>query len=168
MQTKAVYTTVPLRFGAYTPFMSLTQTTRAEILISLTFPLPTRIKIRTAALHRKSVCRLSPYTALCKTSFSGYSCHTRSLHLCFTICLVYHKCNAVSSGKSNMTLLRNILCNRQSYADKSTLAKLAVKSHRAAVAVDDMLYYGKAESGTALFGASALIHSVETLKYTVK
>ena len=31
-----------------------------------------------------------------------------------------------------------------------------------------MLYYGKAESGTALFGASALIHSVETLKYTVK
>lgn len=36
--------TVPLRFGAYTPFMSLTQTTRAEILISLTFPLPTRIK----------------------------------------------------------------------------------------------------------------------------
>ena len=31
-----------------------------------------------------------------------------------------------------------------------------------------MLYYGKAETGTALFGASALIHSVETLKYTVK
>ena len=67
-----------------------------------------------------------------------------------------------------MRLLRNILCNRQSYADKSAFAKLAVKRHRAAVAVDDMLYYGKAESGTALFGASALIHSVETLKYTVK
>lgn len=67
-----------------------------------------------------------------------------------------------------MTLLRNILCDRQSYADKSTLAKLAVKRYRAAVAVDDMLYYGKAESGTALFGASALIHSVETLKHTVK
>ena len=30
--------TVPLRFGAYTPFMSLTQTTRAEILISLNVP----------------------------------------------------------------------------------------------------------------------------------
>ena len=31
-----------------------------------------------------------------------------------------------------------------------------------------MLYYGKTQTGTALFGASALIHSVETLKYTVK
>ena len=30
--------TVPLRFGAYTPFMSLTQTTRAEILINLNVP----------------------------------------------------------------------------------------------------------------------------------
>ena len=67
-----------------------------------------------------------------------------------------------------MPLLRNILCNRQSYADKSAFAKLAVKRHRTAVAVDDMLYYGKAKTGTALFGASALIHSVETLKYTVK
>ena len=67
-----------------------------------------------------------------------------------------------------MPLLRNILCNRQSYADKSAFAKLAVKRHRTSVAIDDMLYYGKAESGTALFGASALIHSVKTLKYTVK
>ena len=67
-----------------------------------------------------------------------------------------------------VALLRNILCNRQSYADKRSLAKLAVKRHRAAVAVDDMLYYGKTKTGTALFGASALIHSVETLKYTVK
>ena len=67
-----------------------------------------------------------------------------------------------------MRLLRNILCNRQSYADKRSLAKLAVKSYRTAVAVDDMLYYGKAQSGTALFGVSALIHSVETLKYTIK
>ena len=42
-----------------------------------------------------------------------------------------------------MPLLRNILCNRKSYADKSAFAKLAVKSYRTAVAVDDMLYYGK-------------------------
>ena len=67
-----------------------------------------------------------------------------------------------------MPLLRNILCNRQSYANKRSLAKFAVKRHRTAVAVDDMLYYGKTQTGTALFGASALIHSVETLKYTVK
>lgn len=80
--------TVPLRFGAYTPFMSLTQTTRAEILISLTFPLPTRIKIRTAALHRKSVCRLSPYTALCET-FSRlllpYTVFALILHYMFSV-----------------------------------------------------------------------------------
>lgn len=86
MQTKAVYTTVPLRFGAYTPFMSLTQTKRTEILELEIFPLPTRIKISVQphfAVNPSAVFHLTRLSV--RLHFPG----TLAVHGLYTYVLLY-------------------------------------------------------------------------------